>query len=165
MRRCARNVWPSFSSQCRYDYSCLCVASAGFPVVKAVTVGFLPDVRRHFAPSKDRQGKDRKNCKTDRKGEHRSEDAEVLRGDADTDNGDRESQVAQHEKRGDDLSSPLGRGQPVGGRETAHEDTADCDSTQSGGRQKQTQRNLRQSGNQEGEDKRKSARPKEATLG
>ena len=57
-------------------------------MVKAVAVDSLPAARGHSTPSKGGKRKDRQNCKTDRKP---STDRKiVVRGDADTDDGDRE---------------------------------------------------------------------------
>ena len=63
----------------RADCSCPCVASVGRPVVKAVAVDSLPAARGHSTPSKGGKRKDRQNCKTDRKAEHRSKDCSQRR--------------------------------------------------------------------------------------
>ena len=75
-----------------------------------------------------------------------------------------EPQVAQHEIRGNDLSSSLRRSQPVGGRETPHEDAADRDPPAAVPAKKSPIEACDNPATMRARTERKSARPKEMTL-
>jgi hypothetical protein len=84
------------------------------------------------ARSEHGQRDERENSEGDGADEDRAEGAEVLRGDTDCDDRDGQSHVAEHEIRGDHLSSALGWGEAIGGREAAHEHAADRDPSDAG---------------------------------
>jgi 2-polyprenyl-6-methoxyphenol hydroxylase-like FAD-dependent oxidoreductase/acetyl esterase/lipase len=88
-----------------------------------------------------------------------AEVAERLRAESDRDDRHRQPYVGEHEVRGDDLTTRLRRGEPVGRGQAAHENGADRDSADHRRGQEQGHRRGREAGDDQGERRQEHRQP------